>query len=266
MVDQANVTAADIPRFLYLHCDQCLRYGKIEELTSEIAQEDPFKGRKIIIGICRRCGEECRESIHTRAELLAVAKRSVKYFEQAEKKRKKRKEKKLVMVKKSKKRDKNKKVKSPDESEKKKKKGSKKSKSSKSSKSSSGRTHESHWKKLDGVNGVTSLMMCIAGGPYTLEEAQERHDRLAKKKLISERVPPLTTTDFTWAQLNEVEIDGKKHGRLVGFNDDEEFVFSVPSLPDPLKKNAKAIKARKKGGKFIVNGVTMAQTRKALKG
>lgn len=258
MVDQAAVAASDIPKFLYLHCDQCLRYGKIDELTSEITQDGLFKGRKTIIGKCRRCGEECRESIHTQAELLAVAKRSVKYFERAEKKRKKRKEKKLVMAKKSKKRDKTKKSKkSSAKTEKAEKKTSKKK--------SSGRTHESHWKKLDGVNGVTSLMLCIAGGPHTLEEAQARHDKLAKKKLISERVPPLTTTDFTWAQLNEVEIDGKKHVRLVGFDSNEEFVFSVPSLPDPLKKNAKAIKARKKGGKFIVNGITMAQTRKLLK-
>ncbi len=252
---------ADIPKFLYLHCISCLRYVRIEELNAEIAKSGPLKGNKTVYGNCRRCGEEVRESIHTRAELVTIAKRSEQYYKQAQKKRTKRKEdRKRIMAKKDKK---SKRSKSKD----KEKTTNKSSKKEKKSKKAAATTRQSAWDKstAEGINGMQSLMVTMSGGPWTLEELQERHNALAKKGLVWHRTQPLVATDFTWNKLDEVDFDGKKHSRLVGFNDDEEFVFSVPTIPDAMKKNAKALKTRKKGGKIIVGDVTMAASRKLVK-
>ncbi len=253
---------ADIPRFLYLHCNSCLRYVRIEELNAEIAKSGPLKGNKTVYGNCRRCGEEVRESIHTRAELVTIAKRSEQYYQQAQKKRNKRKEdKKRIMAKKDKK---SKRSKSKD----KEKIASKSSKKEKKNKKATATTRQSAWDKdtgAEGINGMQSLMVTMSGGPHTLEELQERHDALAKKGVIWHRTQPVVATDFTWNKLDEVEYDGKTHVRLVGFNDDDEFVFSVPTIPDAMKKKAKALKTRKKGGKIIVGDVTMATSRKLVK-
>lgn len=261
---------ADIPKFLYLHCISCLRYVRIEELNAEIAKSGPLKGNKTVFGNCRRCGEEVRESIHTRAELMTIAKRSERYYQQAQKKRNERKEeKKKIMAKKSKKS----KEKEEKEEEKttsgssKKNKKENKNKNKKEKEKKAGGTRQSSWDKstADGVNGMQSLMLTISGGPWTLGEAQERHDALAKKGKIWHRTTPLVTTDFTWLKLNEVDFDGKGHVRLVGVNEEDEIVFSVPTLPDALKQKAKALKTRKKGDKVIVDGVTMAISRKLAK-
>lgn len=255
---------ADIPKFLYLHCNGCLRFVRVEELSAEIAQSGPLKGNKTVYGNCRRCGEEVRESIHTRAELVTVAKRSERYYQQAQKKRNKRKEEKnTIMAKKDKKDKKSKRSKDKTKD----KVASKSSKKEKKSKKAAATTRQSSWDKstAEGINGMQSLMVTMSGGPWTLAELQERHDALAKKGVVWHRTQPLVATDFTWTKLDEVEYDGKAHVRLVGFNDDEEFVFSVPTIPDAMKKKAKVLKTRKKGGKVVVGDITMAISRKLVK-
>ena len=276
MTDEAPPVLANIPRYLYLHCNRCLRYVQITDLKGEIAKKGPLEGRKTVFGKCRRCGKEVRESIHTRQELIELAQRSVRYFERAKKKRNKRE--KITLAKKdndkkTKKTKKEKRVeakaaeKAAAKDEKKK---SKKTKSSKTSKSSSKKTttvRESHWQKkaIDGMNGVKSLMLIMAGGFYTIEELRKRHTKMVKAGLIWKRKPELVTTDFTWGQLDEVEIDGKKHVRLVGINSDEEFVMGVPSIADPLKKGSRPVKVANKGKKLMVGKMRVAGKRKDLK-
>ncbi len=232
---------------------------RIDELHAGVAKRGPLKGNKTIFGKCRRCGKEVRESIQVRSELVQIAQRSERYYERAQRKRTRRSEEleKLTMAKK---RRKDKKASKDEETTTTKKRAKSSKKSSKTA------TRERHWDRPEGApNGTQTMMIIMAGGPHTLEELQERHDRLAKSKKISRRLDPLTTIDFTWKNLDEVVIDDVTHVRYVGFDDDGDFVFSVPTIKDPLKKNAKVLKLRKRGGKLFIGDIRVATSRKALK-
>lgn len=263
-----------VPQFLFFRCDACKRFRKFTNLRLELITHEERGRIGTVIGTCGKCGKESRESIHTEEERVNLANRTTRYYQREQRKQQKqqelrelktkKKEKKPTMalkVKKNTKKSSAAKAKAP---------ATKKSTVKASAKKSESTTERgSHWDRKEGQpNGTQTLALIFAGGPWTIEEAQKRHDQLAKKGAIARRLKPIGTIDGTWLtkRPNGVNYNGKKHEAYRGVNADGEDVFTVPSIPDPLASGSKALRVSEKGDKLFIGKTQIVKDVKELKG
>lgn len=260
-----------VPQFLFIRCPKCKRVRKFQNLHVEI-HTDEKRGRiGTVVGNCGKCGEESRESIHTEEERSKLAARSIRYHEREQrrlqKKQQQAQEKKSNMALKI---AKKKTAKAEKATTKNRKVAAEKStKSSKKTAASDSGERTSHWVRKEGQpNGTQTLAMIFAGGPWTIEEAQKRHDQMAKKGMIARRLKPIGTIDGTWLtkRPNGINVDGKKYEAYRSLNADGEDVFTVPDLPDPLVSGAKKLKTKESGDKLMLGKMVLVKDVKELKG
>jgi hypothetical protein len=256
-----------VPQFLYLWCAHCKKFRKFTELKVEIVT-DTKRGRiGTVVGNCGKCGRESRESIQDEVERAKMARRTIRFVERANKRQLTQKEQNPTMaLKVGKKSKKTEKVTSATKNRK-----VEKATPAKASKKTAAASaeRESHWERKEGQpNGTATLAMIFAGGAYTIEEAQKRHDQMAKKGLIAKRTKPLGTIDGTWLtkRPNGVNVNGTKHEAYRGLNEDGEDVFSVPTLADPLVPGSKAVKTKESNGKLMLGKIVLVKDVKELKG
>lgn len=253
-----------IPSFLFFKCDTCKTYKRAARLRKEVGKTGALEGKQIVIGYCTKCGNEVSASTNTEKERDTLAARSVYYWQ---KEQAAAAQKRIAIDSKGskKKMPKDKTAKNAAKAAKTtaakgKTKGVATTKGAAAAKTSSGERPRV-WTRPDGAaDGKTTLAMIMAGGPWTVAELRERHDKLAKTGKTSVRGRDLVTSDFSWMVNQEkIEIGEAEHQAYRGKNGDDEVVFTVPTLADPLVKGAKAGKVTNKNGKITFGGVTLTK-------
>ena len=258
-----------VPQFLYFKCDVCKRYKQIARLRPEIAKVGPHKGERQVVGYCTKCGKEIATSINTQQERDELVQRSIYYWQKDQNDQKA-----SIQKREQRGNSKGSSKKMPKTTVVKKIKTTAASKApvqtkvaSKGATKASANGLRTHvWDIPEGAaNGTVTLAMIAAGGPWTVEELNERHDALAKTGKTARRTRPLTTSDFTWlVKHGEVKVGDAEHQAYRGRNADDDDVFTVPTLADPLKKGSRAGKITKSGSKMIFNGITITKDRMAV--
>lgn len=249
----------NIPEYLYLHCETCVRFVQVEDLQQVVAEDGIHDGKKIIVGSCTRCGEECSDSVDTQQELERVARRSVAYYLKNKKRRDKRIAKKREiesrMATKTKRRR---------SSSKASKASTKTSKAKKGSKSTG--TRQRHYSREEGQpTQKVAFALMLSGGMWTVEEAQDRYNSLAKKGVVGSRDLDIKTGDLSYmCGVGEIDVDGKSVEIYRSRDDDDNDVFGCPQLADALKKGARPGKLNKRGSKVTFKGMQLVKKRKEL--
>lgn len=251
-----------VPQFLYLKCEKCKRYKRVSRLRAEIAKSGPLEGKRLVVGNCSKCGEEVSSSINTQAERDQLVQRSVYYWQKDKReldKKLAKSERKVLKRKMPKNSTKAKTTAVKNKT----KKGAEKVAATKGARKAmeAATSRPRVWERPEGAaDGKTTLAAIMAGGPWTVEEMQDRHDKLAKTGKYSVRGRDLVTSDYTWmVKQDKIEVDGVEHQAYRGRNRADEEVFSVPTLADPLVKGSKPGKLSKAGGKITFNGIDLTK-------
>lgn len=269
-VDEARKLAlSETPKYLFIRCDTCDRRRRVERegFGTRTDREGPNKDKRIVFGICNRCGEEIQAPITTDEEIRLLVKESLRLFNRAEARRKKRRKGKKKLATKTRKR-KNKKSDEDEEDKKTKKskakttKAKKKDKKEKKSKKNKAKTAERGkiWgPRPDGaMNGKDSMAASVAGGMYTLEEFDERHGKLVKEKEAPKRTEPWAVTSLSWLCNNVDDV-------YRSINEDGDDVFGAPNVKPPKSLGGNKKKISTKKGVPYFKGMPLVKTRKEAK-
>lgn len=267
------------PKYLVLMCEHCLRPRKVDDLTVEVMQQGPFKGKRVARGPCRVCGKECIESITSDSEVRIVALRSQRYHERLKARRDKStstshskgKKKLATKTKKAKKSAESAEAKAKTTKAKAKTTKAKAPKSEKKAKaktSSNGTRSRVYVRDEGDPTFQQALILAASGDLYTVEQIQERFEQAEKKGIVGTLNRPLEAADLTFMcgpRAGTVEIDGTEYEMFRSKDDEGNDVFGVPQHKDVLKKNAKPGKVTKKGSRLIFNGMTLVKKKSDLK-
>ncbi len=265
--DARKLALSETPKYLYIRCDTCERRRRVERegFGTRIEREGPNKDKRIVFGICNKCGEEIQASIMTDEEIKLLTKESLRLFNRAEARRKKRRKKEKKLATKTRKR-KSKKSDEDDEDKKTKKskakttKAKKKEKKKNKKKDKAAATRGKIWgPRPDGsMNGKDSMAAAVAGGMYTLEEFDERHGKLVKAKEAPKRTEPWAVTSLSWLCNNADEV-------YRSIDEDGDDVFGAPTVKPPKTLGGNKKKVSTKKGVPYFKGMPLVKTRKEAK-
>ena len=256
----------NVPEYLYLHCDICVRFVQVIDLQQKISTSGVHDGKRVIVGECSRCGEECIDSVNSQHELDFVAKRSIAYYLKNKRRREKRRElrSKLLMPRAKKATSR---TRSKGTSEKTAKVPTKGKASDKSKAKATATERVRHYDR--GENHPTQrVAYCLAmsGGMYTVDEVQERWNSLVKKDQVGKRDSDISLGDLSYmCTAGEIDVNGKVVQVWRTVTDDDDDLFGCPELADSLKSGSRAGKLNHKGDKVTYKGMRLAHKRKDLK-